>query len=503
MVASTLQELVSNPYAAKSYIVILKPYDFDTAGEITIYLSDRGYVSGPSESPANTYFDPRVMEALNFQRSMFGEGRLGGRSTPSFGQIVLANADGGLDDFAGYAWDNREVEVKVGEKGGDLSEHFTIFSGQSKSVEFDDLEVRVILRDGQDRFARTFPPSSYAGTGGTEGSSIMQGLPKPICLGEVYNVEPVLVDEASDIYQVHDGQIEAIDTVYENGKSITGFTADLSNGRFTLTGGGGAGSGGSQGIITADVRGAKPSGSYKQTAGDLIRFVATQYAGFSDPADIDTDSFTALNTANNATVGVYVKERADILTVLDEIANSVGAFYGFDRSGKLNVGRVELATGTADLALDSTNIIEIERQPTSIPKSDVVLKYKRNYRPFDEDTLAASADDRDFAVRDSAQVEDSDASVAAIYPNAAVLEVDSRLVDSTAASAEASRLLALYGTQRDVYRVRVKTQPFTLKLNDIVEITFSRYDLGPGKKFRVISLSEDAAINEVELELWG
>lgn len=496
MVASTLQELVSNPYAAKSYIVILKPYDFDTAGEITIYLSDRGYVSEPTESPANTYFDPRVMEALNFQRSMFGEGRLGGQSTPSFGQIVLANADGGLDDFAGYAWDNREVEVKVGEKGGNLSQHFTIFKGQSKSVEFDDLEVRVILRDGQDRFARTFPPNSYAGTGGNEGSAIMQGLPKPICLGEVYNVEPVLVDEANDVYQVHDGQIEAIDTVYENGKSIAGFTADLSNGRFTL-------STAPTGIITADVRGAKPSGSYKQTAGELIRFVATQYADFSDPADIDTDSFAALDTANSAPTGVYVKDRTDILSVLDEIANSVGAFYGFDRSGKLNVGRVELATGTPDLALDSTNIIEIERLPTSIPTSDIVLKYKRNYRRFDEDTLASNADDRDFAIRESAQVEDSDAAVAAIYPNAAVLEVDTRLVDSADATTEAARLLTLYGTQRDVYRVRVKTQPFTLKLNNIVEITFSRYDLGAGKKFRVISLAEDAAINEVELELWG
>jgi len=55
----------------------------------------------------------------------------------------------------------------------------------------------------------------------------------------------------------------------------------------------------------------------------------------------------------------------------------------------------------------------------------------------------------------------------------------------------------------NVYRVRVKTQPFTLKLNDIVQITFARYDLTAGKKFSVISLSEDAAINEVELELWG
>jgi hypothetical protein len=90
-----------------------------------------------------------------------------------------------------------------------------------------------------------------------------------------------------------------------------------------------------------------------------------------------------------------------------------------------------------------------------------------------------------------------------VYPNSETLEIDSRLIDSTAASAEAARVVGLYGTQRDVYRIRVKTQPFTIKLNDLVKITFPRYDLQGGKLFRVISLFEDAAINEVELELWG
>ncbi len=370
MVATTLQELVENPYAAKSYIVILKPYDTVAAATETVYLSDRGYVSEPTESPANTYFDPRVIEALNFQRSMFTTGKLGGRSFPSFGEIVLANADGGLDDFATYAWDDREVEVKVGEKGANLSQHFTIFKGQSKSVDFDDLIVRVIIRDGQDKFTRTFPPNTYAGTGGNEGSAIMEGLPKPICLGQVFNIAPVLVDESSGVYQVHDGPIESIVAVYENGVATTNFTSDLSNGRFTMTTT-------VAGNITADVKGAKPSASYKETAGDIMRFVVTEYGGLSDPGDLDTASFTALNTATSATVGCYYSRRTEILSVLDELANSVGAFYGFDRSGLFNVGRIEVATGSADLELDSTNIITLERLPTEVPTSTVVLQYKR------------------------------------------------------------------------------------------------------------------------------
>jgi len=496
MVATTLQELVENPYAAKSYIVILKPYDPDASAVTTIYLSDRGYVSGPSETPASTYFDPRVIEALNFERAMFRSTRLGGESIPSFGAIELANADGGLDAFADYAWDDREVEVKVGEKGANLSQHFTIFKGQSKAVEFDDLTLKVVIRDGQDKFTRTFPPNTYAGTGGNEGSAIMEGVAKPVCLGEVFNITPVLVDESSGVYQVHDGQIESIVAVYENGVATTGFTADLNNGRFTM-------STTVTGVITCDVKGAKPSGSYKETAGELIRFLATEYGGLTDPGDIDTAAFTALDTANSAATGVYIRERTNLIEPMDTLANTVGAFYGFDRSGKFTVGRVAAPTGSADLELDSTNIIEIERLPTEIPTSTVILKYKKNYTVLDEDIIGSGASDPDYLQRDGASVKASDAAVAAIYPNANFLELQTAFASSSDAATEATRLLNLYKVQRDIYRVRCKAQPFTLKLGDIVKITFSRYSLGSGKLFSVVSLFEDAAVNEVELELWG
>jgi hypothetical protein len=131
------------------------------------------------------------------------------------------------------------------------------------------------------------------------------------------------------------------------------------------------------------------------------------------------------------------------------------------------------------------------------------VKYKKNYTQLTEVELDASPDDRDFMLREGGVESATAAGVQTIYPNSTILEIDSKLVSSSAASTEASRLATLYGTQRDIYRVRVKTQPFTLKLNDVVKITFARFDLTSGKLFRVISLFEDAAVNEVTLELWG
>lgn len=501
MVATTLAELVQNPYAKKKYLVILKPYNVATATELTLYYSGEGFVTTPSETPANTLFEPRLVEPISFSRSMFSSGKIGGFSQPGFGEILMTNADGGLDDWSGYAWDGRSVEVRVGESGAALQYYFTIFQGQAHSIEFDDLFIRVILRDNQNDFVVDYPDTLYAGTGGNEGSSDLANNPKPHCYGEVYNIEPVLVDSTNRVYQVHDGPIEAIDAVYQGGVALTlttDYTVDLSNGRFTLVAD-------PTGVITADVKGSKPGGTYLESAADIIQHIVEDHAGFTYPGDFDTASFTALESANSSTLGVYDKAMTTVANVLDRIINTVGGFYGFDRDGKFQVGRVELSTGAADAEFDSTNIIEIIRLASAVPNYQVRVDYKKNYRVMSESDFDASisASQRDYLIRDSDIAIAEDTAVQTPYPNSTALIVNSLFAGSSAASTEATRLLTIYKTQRDFYRIMVKTQPYTLKLNDVVKITFNRYNLDSGKLFRVISIVEDAANNEVELELWG
>ena len=64
MVATTLAQLVENPYAKKKYLLILKPYDLDAAGELTLYFSGEGFVTEPTDTPANTIFEPRLVEPI-------------------------------------------------------------------------------------------------------------------------------------------------------------------------------------------------------------------------------------------------------------------------------------------------------------------------------------------------------------------------------------------------------------------------------------------------------
>ena len=499
MTATSLADLVANPYAKKKYLVTVKPYDVANTTRLTLYYSGEGFVSGPSDSPANTLFDARLVEPISFSRSMFSSGKVGGFSAPGFGQLVLTNADGGLDDWAGYAWDGAEVIVKVGEAGAALQYYFTIFTGQAKSIEFDDLSVSVVLRDQQATFDVDFPSALYAGSGGVEGSANLTGAPKPLCFGQVYNIEPVLVDATNRIYQVHTGQIEAINTVYQGGVALatSAYSVDLTNGRFTLDSA-------PDDVITADAQGAKPGGSYKSTVADIINHIVVTHTALAS-GDLVSATFSALNTANSSVVGIYVATSTTILDVLDQLINTVGGFYGFNREGKFEVGQIILATGTAAAEFDASTIIEITRLAPAVPNYQARVEYKHNYRTFSEAEFGDSVTtaQRDYLMRPALVAVSTDTAIQTPYPNSDPLIVPSLFSTSANAATEAARLLTLYKTQREIYRILVKSQPYTLKLNDVVKVTFGRYNLASGKLFRLVGIVETAATNEIELELWG
>jgi ribosomal protein S17 len=61
----------------------------------------------------------------------------------------------------------------------------------------------------------------------------------------------------------------------------------------------------------------------------------------------------------------------------------------------------------------------------------------------------------------------------------------------------------MFKVYRDVYTVKVKTQPLSRRLGEIVTISYSRYGLSSGKQFVIVGLVEDYVSSTVEMELWG
>ena len=504
---TTFDDLIANPFAQKRYLAILEPHDPVAAATVSLHLGDAGYVTGPAENPANQYFEPRLVSALNFERHLFQSGSLGGRSVPGFGTLELNNADGGLDAWAGYAFDGRRVRVWLGGEGFSFTEHGLIFDGTAEQIEFDDTIVRVLLRDLQRHFEAPLQATTYAGTGGLEGGDALKGKPKPLTFGRAFHVEPAAVDPVNLIYQVHDGAIEDVDACFDQGLALTKATAPPLAGQFSVDTAAGTLTLGTSpaGTVTAHVRGDKTGGNYVETAADLVRRIAVSRAGFADPGDLDAAAFTVLASAAPAPIGLHVAGETEIQDALDTIVAAIGAHYGFNRDGKLTVGRLDAPSATVTATFDETQILELERQPTTLPIWRQRIGYQRYWRALRGGDIAASASDATKAdLTEEYRLEEAEnTSVQTTYLLAEDDRRDTALALKTDAVAEASRLLGLFGVRRDMLRVRVKTQPFALEPGQTVTITYPRHGLSGGRAFVIVGMVEDSAINEVTLELWG
>mgnify|MGYP001202491519 CR=1 FL=1 len=197
------------------------------AGTTTLrYASGNGHVTGPAETPANTWYDARITQPINITRNLFSRGKTSGQSQMGYGDLVLMNPDGGLDGLLEYGFDGQVVTIRRGTVGAAYPSGFpTIFSGTMEQAEAvgDTLVVRI--RDRQLDLDRPLQSEKYAGNNvlpnGLEGvAGDIKDKHKPVCLGQVQNVPAVCVNTSKLIYQVADGAIKSLDAVYDRGAAL-------------------------------------------------------------------------------------------------------------------------------------------------------------------------------------------------------------------------------------------------------------------------------------------
>lgn len=209
------------------YIAELVAYDPGVPGTVTLrYATGRGFVTGPAETPANTFYDGRIAQPALITRDLFGSGTTFGKSRVGFGDLVLLNGDGELDALRTYGFDGRAITIRRGEPGAAYPGGFTTVLVATMDVpEFGIDTVTIKLRDRQREVQVPLQTTKYAGDNvlpaGLEGTADdLEGKPKPVCLGVVKNVPAVLVNTSKLIYQVHDGAIQSLDAVYDRGIAI-------------------------------------------------------------------------------------------------------------------------------------------------------------------------------------------------------------------------------------------------------------------------------------------
>jgi hypothetical protein len=271
------------------------------------------------------------------------------------------------------------------------------------------------------------------------------------------------------------------------------------------------------GTVTFDAQGDNVGGYVSSTA-DCVQRLVTSLGGFT-VADLVLATFTAHNaltlgvtTLANVPVGYYDRgvSSVTIAAALDRLTNATGSWYAFDRLGLLRVGRVDLPAGSPVLSFTSRDLLSFFRVPVELPTWRLKLGYRPTWRPMTQQEIAGIFRPGGAAAATGPTLTDAyryvtaqDAATQTASPLAQDRTLDTVLDVAVDATAELARRLTILKTPRDVYRFTVKTQSLALNLGDLISVTHSRYNLGAGKLFTILGVTENYLTSESTLEVWG
>ncbi len=486
------------------------------------YFSDKGYISGAAESPANTYWESRARVPLVVDRQMPVAPEAGRRLSVQFGTLDLLGGDGFFDTLTQTAAiDGRRIRVTVKETGAALSAAIPVFDGAGVSWALTADALRVALRDNGYLLEVPLHQNTYGGTGGADGNADIAGQVKPLLYGKCLNVTPRSIDPTNRVYQVHDGRILAVDAVYDQGASLPRFgdfadyatltAASIPSGQYgTCLALGLLRLGATPaGLVTCDVRGGFNAATvYLDRSGAIaLHFIKT----FGNmPSDkLEEGGFTTLDGLAPYEVGWYWDKPLTIAAAVSEVMAGVSAAWGPARDGRVTAWRLD-EPDTGGLRLGTVEIINLERlaPPPGIfpPSWRRRVAYQWNWTVQRGEDLAGAVTlaRRQFLADQFRVAAFAQSSVRSKF----LLATDpptlaARFLEQTAAASEAERLQNLFGVERQLYVARVKFIGHLVEINATVRIEWPRYGLDNGKQMRVAGIREDCQRREISLLLWG
>lgn len=520
------------------WLVEAVAYDDVEAAEVTYrWASGGGFTTRPDDSPANAVYDARLIDPGNWEQHLFKPRTTRGRSETALGVITVNNADGALDGLWSMGW-GRSVRILMGpDTATELADFTLIATHTSVGVERTRTTLRILLKDRQADVAdKPMNATKYAGDNalpaGVEGvEGDLKGRSKPRLYGECEALPVPLVNTSKLAYQISDMRVQAItvQAIDDQGVAITAGTTHASLSALmaaTVTAGQydaylGSTSDGAyvrlgsapNGIVTADAT--EGTNDAARTVAQIVRRILTGPGGLTD-SDLDLDSFTALDTANSAVVGLWTG--TDDMTVgdaLDTLCASVGAFWTVDADGKFAVGRLDapaplesVATLTdEDILQDGFELVVPSDTERGIPTYRVIVEYGRIHHVFSDADMAGSVSQADRArlKQEYRRTDpDDDAAVLLKHPLSKELVITTQLRTLAAAETERDRLAGLYGVEREIAVVPVSADTGAgIGINETVTLESARFGWASGKDFRLIGRIHEYARARVTLIFWG
>lgn len=270
------------------------------------------------------------------------------------------------------------------------------------------------------------------------------------------------------------------------------------------------------GAVTASIQGFKNTAGlvngtlnavYSDTVAKIIAFIVLAFGNSKSrlvPADLDLPNLEAFNAIHQQNIGIFIKDRENVLNVCTEIANSLGAQLYFNRLGKLQLLKIGVPTSDPVVYITDSDILfhSLEIVQRSEVVASTKIGYCKNWTvqeglvtniPMSHKTSYAtewrSKTAIDTAVKDQYQL------------NVDPVQKDTLLLKGTAASTEAIRLNDFFKVPRTVYRMTGSSKLMSLKLGQSVNLTHNRFGLTAGKTGQVVALSPNWLKSTIDIEV--
>lgn len=485
----------------------VKAYDLGLSAEVTLYFSDEGFVTKPTDVPANTWFESRLESQPRLARAMFEKAGTYGATKNTPGAIELSNPDGGLDPLlTGYAVDGRAFTVRVGDKSQPYSAWPVVLLGVLDSVSAGDGTLSLVIRDRVAALSTTLVRPKYAGDNvapnGVEGTKDdLKDQYKPRVYGTVANVSAKFVNTSKLVYQVSD-QNCTVTTIYDSGVAFARGADYASLADLLATA-----------PATSQVRcwqgyfrlGSTPDGQITADATTATVGAAALLEQVAKDGGVLASEIVsaALDVAGTTDAGIWADGDVTPQALLDRLANSLGCWYGFDRLNKFRYGRLDAPTGTPAAVFDWTDLQSLSVKVADTPAWRVVVKYARNHTV--QTQYAGSTPDarKAYLAEEYRQQAFETAAVKTPWPSAQELTFETQLVTQTGATALASTLGALYSVLRLRVDVEIALSDLgNLDLGSVVKLNTPRFNLS-ARLLKVIGMDAGVANESAKLTLWG
>jgi hypothetical protein len=430
----------------------------------------------------------------------------GGVAVPRLGVVEVSMHNEFFDFLTLQDWDSRDFTLWVGSTDERPELYPVLLRGKTEAASWDEDTIRIDIADAGLLLDRVIQNNTYAGTGGLEGDEELEGKLKPILLGSVPLLEPVLINP-NWIYQFHDGPAHAQGIVSQGGVILHGFLGDfpgelesweptqaeVDNGSYRTDLGAGmfrlaAPPGGRVTLFS-------PIGSTDLPLVSRIADIVLWAANRVIPeTPIATASINAFRTFYLQTVGIYITEEKSLQRLYDELMLPIQAVTGIDRVGNLFMRTLLRQDPVAHIMEEDILEGSFSRTPPPKPGATHKIGFRRSYVQLSESDLLGAADPtlrslglEEFRYRTSGPYP---ALIADRFPSATARVIPTHVIGPSEADSLAWQIIYREQAYRDVFTFTVKDHSWLLSIGDNILLQHSRFGLDVPRQCVIVGITE-------------